>query len=280
MFARGLAVVFVVMLAACGGGSDSSKAPEFGDEEFGLTFKELVAKVEAVEQRIAECMSDAGFEYIANDFDTVRRAMRAGQSAPGLSESEFRHEFGFGISTQLDKPIVSLGLGEDNSRIREGLSAADQVAYDRTLLGEHREAVFANALEEEDFSRTAGCTRKAVQQEFTKKELSATYLNPGDQLTDQDPRVLEAFEKYADCMKRAGLDYTNPNDVEGDLQERFDAVTGGQDPATLDEATAPGLADLQEFERRVAEIAFDCENEFVDPVTEAVDEEIYGRRGD
>jgi hypothetical protein len=272
-------VALVVMLSACGGsGSDSSKAPEHGDEEFGLTFKELVARVEAVEQRIAECMADAGFEYVANDFDTVRRAMKASQSAPGLSESEFRAEFGFGISTQSNKPIVSLGLGEHNSRIREGLTPDDQVAYDHTLLGEHRDAIFANALEEEDLSRTGGCTREAVQQEFTEKELSTAYINPGDQLVDQDPRVIEAFAKYADCMKDAGLDYPDPSVVEDDIRERFDAITGGEDPATLEGRAAQELAELQDLERRVAEVANRCENKFVDPVTEAVDQEIYGRR--
>ena len=53
-------------------------------------------------------MHDAGFEYIANDFDTVRRAMKAGETAPGLSESGVpRNEYGYGISTQPNKPIVS-----------------------------------------------------------------------------------------------------------------------------------------------------------------------------
>ena len=44
-----------------------------GSEEFGLTKEELVRSIEAVESLIASCMSEAGFEYIAVDYNTVRR---------------------------------------------------------------------------------------------------------------------------------------------------------------------------------------------------------------
>jgi hypothetical protein len=275
-------VVIAAVLAACGGGGgpDASKPFEFGDEEFGLTMKELVAKIEAVEQRIAECMADAGFEYIANDFETVRRAMKAGGTAPGLNDAEFLAEYGYGISTQPNKPIVILSLGEQNTRIREGLGPSDQEAYDRTLYGEDLGAVFANALEEEDFSRTGGCTRRAVQQEFTKKEMSSTYQNPSDQLTDGDPRLVEAFKKFAACMKKAGFSYHDPSDVEADLLERYEAITAGGDPASLEGRQAEELAELQAYEREVARVANDCEDEHIDPVSEAVDREIFGQSGD
>jgi len=284
---RGLAraggVVMFALLAACGGegaGRDESKPFEFGDEEFGLTMKELVAKVEAVEQRIARCMADAGFEYVANDFETVRRAMRAEQSAPGLSEAEYRAEYGYGISTQPNKPSVLLSLGEQNSRIREGLGPGDQEAYDQTLYGDDREAVFANALEEEDFSRTGGCTRKAVEREFTKREMSSTYQNPADRLTDGHPRMVEAFEKFSACMEREGFSYNDPSEIDGDLRERYEAITSGEDPTSLAGPRAADLAELQAYERRVAQVANDCEDEHIDPVSEAVDREIFGRSGD
>jgi hypothetical protein len=260
------------------GATDAGAASKIGSEEFGLTFKQLVRKVEAVEQRIAKCMDAAGFEYVANDFDSVRKAMNADKSAPGLSESEFRHQYGYGISTQFDKPIVNLGLGEENASIREALSPADQVAYDRTLLGRDTEAVFANALEAEDFSRTGGCTRKAVQKEFTKKQLSESYINPGDQKVQQDPRMKAALKKYATCMNDGGVDqYATPDEVEPDIQSQFDAIAGGQDPESLDATATAKLKDLQAFEIRVADLSFKCEEKFVAPVQERVEKEIYGR---
>lgn len=274
----GTALLTGVLAAAaiCIGAASASAAP-IGSEEFGLTFKQLVAKVEAVEKHIAKCMDAAGFQYVANDFDSVRKAMNADKSAPGLRESEFRHQYGFGVSTQFDKPIVKLGLGEENASMREALSPADQVAYDRTLLGRDPDAVFANALEAEDFSRTGGCTRKAVKQEFTKKELSESYINPGDQKVQQDPRVKSALKKYATCMSNGGFEYTNPDDIEPDLQAQLDAITGGQDPGSLDATAAAKLADLQDFERRVAEVSFKCEEKFVVPAQERAEKELYGR---
>ena len=282
---RRLAGALLALSLAAGailaGATAASAAPKIGSEEFGLTFKQLVRKAEAVEQRIAKCMDAAGFQYVANDFDSVRKAMNADKSAPGLSESEFRHQYGFGISTQFDKPIVKLGLGEENASIREALSPADQVAYDRTLLGRDTDAVFANALEAEDFSRTGGCTRKAVQQEFTKKQLSESYINPGDQKVQQDPRMKAALKKYATCMNNGGVDqYSSPDEIEPDIQSQLDAITGGpggQDPQSLDATGAAKLKDLQAFELRVADLSFKCEEKFVAPVQERVEKEIYGR---
>jgi hypothetical protein len=273
--------LLVAALAACaicvGAASASAGSSKIGSEEFGLTFKQLVTKVEAVEQHIAKCMDAAGFQYVANDFDSVRKAMNADKSAPGLSEAEFRHQYGFGVTTQFDKPIVKLGLGEENASIRDALSPTDRVAYDNTLLGRDTDAVFANTLEAEDFSRTGGCTRKAVKQEFTKKELSESYINPGDQKVQQDPRMKAALKKYATCMSNGGFEYTSPDDIEPDLQTQLDAITGGQDAESLDATAAAKLKDLQAFEVRVADVSFKCETKFVEPVQERVEKEIYGR---
>jgi len=272
------ALLALALTTALGAGTPAGAYQQkIGSEEFGLTFKQLVKKAEAVERRIARCMDDAGFEYVANDFDSIRKAMNADKSAPGLSEAEYRREYGFGITTQFPKPIVALGLGEDNAQIRDALSPENQEAYDRTLLGENTDAVFAHALESEDFSQTGGCTRKAVQKEFSKRELSETYINPGDQKVSQDPRVKAALKKYASCMSDAGFEYTSPDDIESDLQDQLDAITGGQDPTTLEGDAAAKLAALQDTERRVAEVTFKCEEKHLEPVVEKVEKEIYGR---
>ena len=277
----GTTVIAIVSTLAIGAAAAPAGAgsQQLGSEEFGLTFRQLVRKAEAVEDHIAECMQDAGFDYVANDFDSIRRAMNADKTAPGLSEGEFRREFGFGITTQFDKPIVQLGLGEANASIREGLIPSDQIAFDRTLLGEHTEAVFANALEAEDFSRTGGCTRRGVELEFTKKEISASYINPGDQRVDQDPRVKAAYQRYSRCLRRANaaFEYRTPDEVEEDLLTQFDAIVGSDDPEGLDEVRAADLAELQDYERNVARASFRCEEELIEPVKEKVEKEVFGR---
>ena len=124
-----------------------------GTEEFGLSKRELVQKIEAVEALIAKCMREHGFEYIAASYRTVRRGMTADKSLPGLNEKHFIAKYGFGISTlYTGKPPqlaegyspAKVGLGEQNIRIYKNLSPADRVAYNHALFGENTEVVFDN----------------------------------------------------------------------------------------------------------------------------------------
>ncbi len=255
----------------------SANPGPFGSEEFGLSMEQLVSRIEAVEASIGACMAAAGFEYVPVDFATMRSAMTSDKSAPGLNGAEFYQQYGYGITTQFDKPIVRIGMGEENRRIRDSLSEAGRVAYDRTLLGDDREAVFAYALEAEDFSRTGGCTRKAVEEQFSPAELAQTYFNPVDALVLQDPRVIEALATFASCMQSAGYDYSHPDDVEQDLLDRLDSVTGGADPSTLTGPAHDALTALQDYERAVVPVAVQCENTHLEPVIAVVERELLGR---
>ncbi|MEZ4681666.1 MAG: hypothetical protein R2932_46385 [Caldilineaceae bacterium] len=73
-----------------------------GSEEFGLSKQELVEYIEQMEELIAACMREAGFEYVAVDYNTVRRGMTSDKSLPGYSEAQFMREYGFGIATLYD----------------------------------------------------------------------------------------------------------------------------------------------------------------------------------
>ena len=284
--ALGLAVGWGAV--ACGGGSGSanpngadsspsaSGTARFGPEEFGLTLDELATRIEQVEGLIGQCMADAGFEYVPVDFERVKAGMDADKSAPGLSDEEFVAQYGYGITTQFDKPGREIGLGEQNVASYEALSPAEQAAYDHTLFGENRDATFALSVEAEDFSGTGGCTRQAVEQSFTPAELDANYLNPGDAVLEQDPRVVAAMADWSDCVASDGFTYAHPDDVETDLQQRLDALTAGADPATLTGPAADALAELQGEELALAAVATACEEDVVDPVVEEVETELYG----
>lgn len=258
-----------------------------GSEEFGLTEEQLVEYIEAVEARIADCMSEAGFEYIPVDYLTVRKAMISDKSLPGLGDEEYAAAFGFGISTQLetaDAPpqlagantVIQIGLGEQNVEIFKNLSEADQEAYNHTLFGENTDATFAYTLEAEDFSETGGCTRTAIEQVFSPDELDASYYNPGDALIEQDPRVIEAIAAWSDCMREAGFDYNNPEETEPDFEDRLEGVLDGADPESLSPDAQAALTELQGEERAVAVAQLQCEEEYVEPVVQQVETELYG----
>ena len=289
----GVAVSATLALAACGGSSPSSisptgsasdsasptssgDSPPYGTEEFGLTYADLTDRAEQGEVIIGECMGEAGFEYVPVDFATIRDAMTSDKTAPGLSGTEFRREFGYGISTQPDKPIVVLSQGADNERIFNDLPESDQVAYERTLHGTDPETTWAYAIELEDFSRTGGCTRTAAEALFTPEEMLATYFNPADALIEADERMQRAIAAYADCMAAAGFEYAHPDQPENDLYERFIGITSGVPTSEMSGAARPDLEELQAFERSVAPASEKCEVDLVEPVADQIEREIFG----
>ena len=88
--------------------------------------------------------------------------------------------------------------------------------------------------------------------------------------------MVAATEAWSDCIGEEGFDYNNQDEVEEDIQERFDAITEGQDPQTLTGSALEALTELQGEERAVAQIDFECADELLDPVLEQVEAELYG----
>jgi len=249
-----------------------------------MTMKELFSAIENVETEISKCMSAAGFEYVAADYNTVRRGMTSDKSLPGMSERQFIEEYGYGISTlytglapqlsELRTP-AQIGLGEQNVQIFKSLSPADQVAYSHTLFGEHADATFALALETEDFSRTGGCTRSAIEKFFTPEQLKASFVNPFDVLVDKDPRMVAANARYADCLRAAGFEYNHEREIEPDLRKRLDTITSGQPLEALASDKLASLKELQNYELSLASVATSCERRYLDPVADQVELELY-----
>jgi hypothetical protein len=215
--------------------------------------------------------------------------MLADKTLPGMDEEEFIEEHGFGISTfytgaapQLSDGYnpARVGLGGQNIQIFKNLSSADQVAYNRALLGKNADATFAVGLEQENFSRCGGCTLEAVKKVFKPNQLGASYYHPLDALINKDPRIKAAVRKWSEAMRDAGFKYNHPDDVEPDLTARLHAITdGGNTPVaqlTAEQQTA--LKKLQEFERRVAVIAFKLQEDIFEPVEEQIEKEMYARK--
>jgi hypothetical protein len=286
-FARTLAVLAIATLCTHAG----AQIPKPGSEEFGMTMKELVQAAERVEALIAECMRKQGFQYVAADFKTVRKGMNADKVLPGMSEKEFAEAYGFGLATfytglppQLSEGYSPgrVGLGERNIQIFKSLSPADQVAYNRALLGPNTDATFAVALEIENFGRCGGCTLDAIKQVFNPNQLKATYYNPLDALIANDPRMKAALRKYADAMHDAGFDYNNPDEVEPDLRQRLHAITGEGTipPEKLTAEQKEALTKLQDDERRIAVLTIELEEEFFEPVEEQIEKELFPRQVD
>lgn len=281
-------VIAVALMTACGGGSDgdanggqgtdppdATGSGQVGTEEFGMNDEQLVTAIEQVEAGIASCMADAGFEYVPIDPVAFREAMDTLTQPAGLSDEDFVAQYGYGISTM--PPTQEFGAGPENAAILNDLSAADQVAYTRTLLGDDTATTFVIALENEDMESIGGCTQEAVESVLTPEQLSPTFKNPFDVLVAQDPRMIAAQEDWAACMSEAGYDFATPDDAEEEIFDRLDTITGGEDPATLTGSDAEALAELQADERAVAAQDSGCQEEFLTEVEEQVERDVSGR---
>ena len=271
------------------GGAGAQTQPGFGAEEFGLTQRQLVQSIEQVEELIAKCMREQGFQYIAADYNTVHAGMKADKAMPGLNEEDFIDKYGFGVATMytgLPPQLTTgysparVGLGERNVQIFKGLSPADQVAYNRALFGENLDATFAVAVEIENFSRCGGCTRKAIEQVFKPDQLKPTYYNPQNAFINNDPRMKAALRKFAAEMKKAGFDYTHPDDVEPDIRARLAALTNGGTILVekMSSEQRNELKKLQDYERRVAAKTFKLQEEVLGPVEEQIQQELFSRK--
>jgi hypothetical protein len=281
--------LLAVLVAPVPATAQVQSRPGLGTEEFGLSQRELVQAIETAEQLIARCMREQGFDYVAVDYNTVREGMAADKRLPGLGEEEFIKRYGFGITTfytglapQLSKDYspARVGLGERNVQIFNALSPADQVAYNRALLGEDAGMTLAVALEIEDLSRTGGCTRKALEQVFKPDQLKASHHNPQDALIKNDLRMKAALNYWRRDMKKSGFDYNHPDDIEADLRNRLGAVTeGGKLPLSrMSPDQKAALRKLQDFERLVAVKSFKLQEEVLDPVEERIQQELFSRK--
>lgn len=280
-----LGVAVLLAVSGCGSGSgsgsgsdsvDAKGRPLPGVKEFGLSEVQFVQHVEKTQTLISKCMADAGFEYVPVDVKTVEAAQARVRQDPGYTRREFKERWGLAVTTRFDDPVRDTGLGP-NLRIWKSLPERDREAYSRTLWGEDPRADFVFAFDEEDFSSTGGCTRKAVAQVFTPAQLKGTYVNPKDVLVESDPRIIEAEDKWTKCMRDAGYDYEDDQDeIIEDYEERLDELAGDDDPATLTGSRAAALHRLQQEEIAVSLVDLDCQIKYTDDVFRQVEIEVFG----
>jgi hypothetical protein len=277
-----LAVVALLAVSGCQSSAGSSashgKAKQLpGIKEFGLTEVQFVQHIQKTQALIAQCMADAGFEYIPVDVKTVETAQARVRSEPGYTRRTYKEKWGLGVTTRFDHPVRDTGLGP-NLKIWKSLPESDQEAYSHTLWGDDPGADFVWSFDEEDFSSTGGCTRKAVAQVFTPAQLKGTYVNPKDVLVDSDPRIIEALHNWSKCMHARGYDYKKDQDeIIDEYGERLDQLVGDSDPTKLTGTRLAALHKLQQQEIKVSLADVECEIKYADDVYHEVEIEIYGQ---
>lgn len=273
----------LLALCGCAGDTTSSDGRQSERElpgimEFGLTEVEYVDHIERTQQLIAECMRDAGFEYIPVDVKTVEEAQARVRTDPGYTRRTYKEQWGLGVTTRFDDPVRDVGLGP-NLEIWQALPPADREAYAHTLWGDEPKSDFVFTFDEEDFSSTGGCTRKAVSEVFTPQQLKGTYVNPKDVLVENDPRIIEAQDDWTECMREAGYEYEDDQDeIIEDLEQRLGALLEGDDPRSLTGPRLAALRQLQQEEIELSLIDLECQIKYTDDIFRQVEFEVFGQK--
>ncbi len=264
-------------VSACGGDGGSAAAEPRGDgsveDQIGFDAAGIAERQTRVEAAIQQCMAAQGFEYVPVD-PLAQRAAITGSTR--LSEDEFNEQFGYGISTLFGRGGEST---DPNAAIRAGLRAADRGAYDRTLWGESTGLTFAQAVDSGDFTELGGCTKDSTETVFGGAATLTTLQGKLDELDEQiaaDQRMVRANEAWVACMAEGGYEFEEPDEIDGDVLERFQEVVPGVEPG----ATAPpdpgagydraALQAVQTYEVQVVGADIACEDEHITPVEAVV----------
>ncbi|RIQ35936.1 hypothetical protein [Jiangella rhizosphaerae] len=263
---------------ASGDGEELSPLEEYMGENSGFTgggrmtvaissgdlSEEERQKMRQVEELVATCMEEAGFEYIPVDPFGGDTEDDPFADAFALPPEEFAREYGYGMTTLMNPDKA----GEDevtdpNQEIRDGLSEAALEAYNRALWGDMVEiSDGGNAVAvkpvgpgegEPPALEDQGCHGQARAEVYgddggmvmgpDMSEFEGLFedLEALRQRIESDPRMVEATEAWAACMAEAGYgDFDATTDPEDSVMQQMSELYGWDDQAPEDDVSAGG----------------------------------------
>jgi hypothetical protein len=312
-----LALVF----AGCGptgadgsDGSDSSGSSDDGasdGETAGSPLDQLFGSMgdsqRFVEDGIASCMRERGWEYEPNTAGLVMVAT----AGPGRDPA-FAEQYGYGISTR--PPIDEMFGGattempdDPNGDYVDSLSDADRDRYFTDLTGaapmaseEVSGGASAVMIESEGIDPNtcfAQAQQAAAQEHPELSEAFGERLGELMQGIDRDPAMTDAMAAWSACMAAADYPYESQREIYSDLSQRYSQITGDDRPAPggaadenmvvvgggamldgeeldLSPADEERLAKLQADEIAIARTDLLCADEHLDEVRRVLEQDV------
>lgn len=292
-------VAAVALLGGCGGDEGGTEAAgdrpaSLSERLFGST-ESIRSEETRIQSLIKACMERQGWKYTTVDIGSTTIEL-------DVRSEQFVKENGYGVSTLFDKDIGFSVADDPNQKYVESLSAPERQAYQEALFGKLPSAP-PGGQEGGSFVTAAalgGCLGEA------NKEVRGDRPQPDGKVFEQlndlekrvqaDPRTVQAWSKWSECMAKQGFRYRNEEAVRTDLQARLTKITGQSFgggfgsggviavPGTSSSGgvTAPpkpqydeaALSALQSEERRIALVGYECRKEHVNTVEERVRAEI------
>jgi hypothetical protein len=241
------------------------------------------ARLVGMEEIIATCMREQGFDYTPIDYDAQREASREAEADGATKPTEEEldpvaatREYGYGVFTERpgdEEPEVEdeSAWGDPNAERYAAMSQAEQQAWDLALNGPGQGEEYAQEAGTYDWTAW-GCYGVANHEQSDTREdyfdVSAwldliNEILQLDQTIGGDPRMAEVVGEWSVCMAEAGHPgYTDPSGpwlemIE--LREQVWAEVGAGvelDVSTDDYLTDPAyLAQQADIAERHAELA-------------------------
>jgi hypothetical protein len=299
-----------LLLTACGGnentesgggGVDHGPLAEFMGWGSDYTPSEMSEeerqKQYRVEELVAECMAEQGFEYIPQRYDDQASGVSSVYEEIWTLQREdperFAKEYGYGMTTMPDDPSDRAEYHDPNWDIRESLSPSAQEAYDEALWGVWPDFEVDEVPDGPVEPEEPGCYSEASDEVYGfGDEEQADWEGLDQQFSDlyerieNHPRVKEATRAWIDCMAEAG--YPGLEEVYGGhnlVSDRMDEVYGWGDfaedleglepePTEAPEPDPAELAALQDFERAVGYADYLCRRDHYESEYNAVRDEL------
>ncbi len=304
------AVTLALTLAGCSNdpgstGSDDddyySPIGEYTDVLYGGDFDEeewnaqYVERERVVEQMVAECMTDEGFEYIPQEVDESMFSSGDGDSEENVYEPDDREwveRYGYGIvnwpgqEEAEEIPVEEEEIPVDpNAEYLESLSENERLAYEEALWGPQPTEEEMNDPDYE-WPMDEGCYNVAQNEvgypgEDTYAGLEEEFAPLMESMEEfwttssEDPRFAELDAAWAGCMSEAGHSgYTTQMDPQDEISNEVNAfweslseeeMTEGVDPYD-----SPEMAEIGKREVETALADLDCREEV--KYTERTDE--------
>ena len=282
----------VLVISACSRGSSKSTGDDANiDSPLGLDEAGFALQQNKVEERVKACMKQAGFEYTPVDPHATKAAITG---TSGLTDDEFRRQFGYGISTVFEKVVEisqSAKSVDPNVAYRTTLDAPGKAAFDKSLTGGNVDLSVAGAVDAAkagDLSGLGGCVGEATKAVFGDSSVTTALakIEELDSRAEADPRLVKAREDWVTCMKKRGFDYNDPNAIDTTITDKLAGIvgavaakalgqTGNFSPLVFGTTALPpydkaALAALQAEELATAQADLECEEKFVVDIEDKV----------
>jgi hypothetical protein len=293
----------VLLLAACGGGDSAASDEAEGNPNdprtgplaqllggYGGSSAEQRAQELEIQQQLAQCMRDEGFEYEPVDYQ-AQMGDTSGEWEMQLNDPEgYGEKYGYGVvrSYEMQGDMGATSFEDPNQDYLNSLTPEENEAYYETLYGAtffgtgddgEMEEFVPPPLEEQ------GCQGKAMLAVYGENSpMTDTDMQTriGELFEDMesDPDIARAIDDWASCMREqdASYDWDRPEDPINDFYNRlselqYGPVTESEDGGLvagtvldggfggIPEVDEADLEELREDELRTWRHDWDCQQE-------------------